>query len=200
MRLPGPHELLQVALIEPVAVGLLLGALHDVVEIIRRKLGLFAALEDFLLEQIAGIDIHHHLGRALDLRFEHRQFLLRILRGRKDCLGDDGLAHRGGGLGQRHGRDLLQDGLASLIGAFIVEGMSQLVRQRADLVQRAIEVGQDAAFLYALHFHAECAAALAFALLGVDPVVIEGAFGKGASSGENFPKFSRMKSRASSKE
>ena len=60
-----------------------------------------------------------------------------------------------------------------------MKSMSQLVGQRTDLVERAIEVGQDAALLHALHFHTEGAAALAFALLGVDPVVFEGAPGEG---------------------
>src|SRR5512138_2870007 len=59
-----------------------------------------------------------------------------------------------------------------------MEAVSQLMRQRADLIERAVEVGKDAAFLHALHFHAESSTALAIALFSIDPVVVEGAFGK----------------------
>ena len=126
-------------------------------------------------------------GRALDLRFQHRQFLLRILRACQHGLGHDGLAHGGGRLGQRHRRPLLQLGLAGGEGALVVEAVPQLVRQRADLVERAVEVAQDAAFFHARDAHAERPAALAVALLGVDPAIVEGALGKGPQIGRELP-------------
>ena len=53
MRLPNPHVGVQVALVQPFAVGSLLAALHDLAQLICRKFGLFAALKHFLLKQVA---------------------------------------------------------------------------------------------------------------------------------------------------
>ncbi len=64
------------------------------------------------------------------------------------------------------------------VGALVVEGMPQLVGDGADLVERAVEVAQHAAFLDDRNTHAERSAALAVALFGVDPVSVEGAFGE----------------------
>ena len=144
-----------------------------------RELGLRAALEDFLLEQVARVDVHDDLRVADQAGLEDGELLLRVAGLLEDGLHDDGLAHDGGGLGQRHGRVLLQLGLAGGVGALVVEGVPQLVGDGADLVERAVEVAQHAAFLDRRHAHAERAAALAVALFGVDPVVVEGAFGEG---------------------
>jgi hypothetical protein len=81
-----------------------------------------------------------------------------------------------------------------------VEGVTDLMRQRADLVERAVEVGEDAAFFHGGYAHAECAAAFAFALFTVDPILSKVRLAKAPSSGENLLKFSTMKSRASSNE
>ena len=59
-----------------------------------------------------------------------------------------------------------------------MEGMTKLMRQCADLIERAIKVAQNATFLYAGDSHTECAAAFTVALLGVDPVIVEGTLGE----------------------
>ncbi len=178
MRLPGPHIFVQVALVQAVAVGGFLGLFHQVAQVIGAELGFGALLEDVFLEQVAGVDIHDDLGVVDQHGFEHRELVLRVAELLQDGLHDDGLASDGGGLGQGHGGTALQGGFASPVGAVIVVSVAEFVGDGGDLGQGAIEVAQDARLLHAADAHAEGAAALAGALLGVDPVLVEGAVGE----------------------
>ena len=62
-------------------------------------------------------------------------------------LGSDRFTEGGSGLRQRHRRELLQDGLIELVGAFVVESVTEFVRDGREQVLRAIEVDQDAALV-----------------------------------------------------
>ena len=111
--------------------------------------------------------------------FEDGKFLLRVFDFLQPRLGDDGLAEGGGGLGQRHGRILLEDGLVLLVGAFVVEGVTEFVRDGGDLVSRTVEVDEDAALLQRFDARAISAGAFALAHFRVQPVFLEGALCEG---------------------
>ncbi len=97
-------------------------------------------------------------------------------RARQHGVGDDRLAKDRGRLGQRHRRQSPQRRLAGQ--AFVVEGVSQLVRDGEDLIERTVKIAENARLLYAGDAHAECAALLAIARLGVNPAVVESALGQ----------------------
>ena len=170
VALARPHVRMAEGRIEAVAVALILRPEHGFLQFvhIQRVIGLRG--DDLLLEQEAGIDIHHRLRLLDEAGIQQRQFFLR--RGVLEKLRDEErLVEGGGGFGQRHRRVVHHQRLVAQHA--VVERMPQLVRQRAHVGGAAREVGHHAADVLLVITGAERAAALALARVHVDPALVK---------------------------
>ena len=91
MALADPHERMQTAVIQAVAVGLLLGLQHEATEGLGIHELLFPVLEDHGLETVAGVDVADDLGGILELIFDEGQFFVIV-----GSLADGRYIHRRG--------------------------------------------------------------------------------------------------------
>ena len=107
-----------------------------------RELGGGAPLEHLLLEQIARGDIDNDLGFADEIGLQDGEFFVGGFGLAQRGIDQQRLTHDRRRLGQSHGRDGLQLQFADLGG--VVKGVAQFVGHGADLIQRAVEIAQDA--------------------------------------------------------
>ena len=79
VRFPRPHIFLQMGRVKRIAIGCLLGALHDLTKIIGRKLSLRPSFKDLVLKEIARVNIDDDLAGPVENLLKDGKFFLRDL-------------------------------------------------------------------------------------------------------------------------
>ena len=181
VHLVHPHIGVERLGVEGGPVRLLLGILHQTAKVLGDKILLGALLEDGFLEEESREDIAHRLGDIREPRVQKRDALLGRLRLLDRSAHEHKLVEVRGRLGNRHGVTPVQR--AFRFNLLPMEGMPELVCDRVDRAQRAIEVGEHAALTLVGEVPAEGAAALSRARIEVDPALVEGSPDKLAEFG-----------------
>ena len=159
------------ALVESVCICGELGFEHQLIEFGDSEGAALAAGKDLSLEQIAAVNVDHHLGRTLEIYVEKCEpvVALKVLEALFDhkCFAEDA-----GGFGQCHRQASLQRCAMCQLG--VVVGVTQFVSGGLRRIDTACPVEKDQRPI-ADEWGAKGPAAFALAWLGIDPAAIDGA-------------------------